>query len=247
MDRLRLPDGIEAELVREPAPRRPPQGGSPRPSRRNPAGTSPATAYDRRVTGRRIPAWRGLVTSVARGPAVIATCVMCTSAAGCGLIGGTNAVSFDVPQIITVTSMAFRDQGVIPQRYTCFGKGVSPPIHWSGVPTGTKALALVVDDSDAPVTPFIYWIVFDISPQTTELQEASVPPNARQAQGSDDIAGYHPPCPRSGSHSYRFTLYAMNASVPLPNGAPAQEAWSAIAARALARGRITGVVVNEHR
>ncbi len=171
---------------------------------------------------------------------------MCAATAGCGLIGGTKTGSFDVPQIITVTSLAFRDQGMIPLRYTCFGKGVSPPIHWSGVPPGTKALALVVDDSDAPVTPYIYWLVFDISPQTTELQEASVPPGARQAQGSNNIASYHPPCPRSGSHSYRFTLYAMSASVPLRGGAQAKATWSAVAARALARGRITGIVVNKH-
>jgi Raf kinase inhibitor-like YbhB/YbcL family protein len=172
---------------------------------------------------------------------------MFAAMAGCGLIGGTNAGSFDVPEEITVTSLAFRDQGVIPARYTCFGKGVSPPIHWSGVPQGTKALALVVDDSDAPVTPYIYWLVFDISPQTTELQEGSLPPGARQAQGSNNVASYHPPCPRSGSsHSYRFTLYAMSASVPLPNGAPANAAWSAIAARAVARGRITGIVINKH-
>jgi phosphatidylethanolamine-binding protein (PEBP) family uncharacterized protein len=104
---------------------------------------------------------------------------MFAAMAGCGLIGGTNAGSFDVPEEITVTSLAFRDQGVIPARYTCFGKGVSPPIHWSGVPQGTKALALVADDSDAPVTPYIYWLVFDISPQTTELQEGSLPAGAQ--------------------------------------------------------------------
>jgi len=190
-------------------------------------------------------AWR-LAADVIHVAAAAATCAICAMMAGCGLVGGTNTGSFDVPQTITVTSLAFRDQGVIPKRYTCFGKGVSPPIHWSGVPTGTKALALVADDSSAPVTPYIYWIVFDIGPQTTDLQEGSLPPSARQAQGSDGIARYHPPCPRSGSHSYRFTLYAMNAYVALPNGSPAKAAWSAIAERAVARGRITGIVENPH-
>jgi Raf kinase inhibitor-like YbhB/YbcL family protein len=166
--------------------------------------------------------------------------------AGCGLIGSTNAGSFDVPETITVTSVAFRDQSLIPQRYTCFGKGLSPPLHWSGVPTGTKALALVVDDASAPITVYIYWLVFDISPQTTELQEASLPLNARQAQGSDNRARYHPPCPRSASHSYRFTVYALNAPVALPNGAGEKTAWTAIAARAIARGRLTGIVENPH-
>ncbi|HUK71298.1 MAG TPA: YbhB/YbcL family Raf kinase inhibitor-like protein [Streptosporangiaceae bacterium] len=198
------------------------------------------------MTGRRVRGWRGLAADVARDAAILATCVTSAATAGCGLVGGTNTGAFDVPEEITVTSLAFRDQGVIPPRYTCFGKGVSPPIHWSGVPQGTKALALVVDDSDAPVTPYIYWLVFNISPQTTELQEGSLPPGALQAQGSNNIASYHPPCPRTDSHSYRFTLYAMSASVPLPNGTPANAAWSAIAARAVARGRITGIVINKH-
>jgi Raf kinase inhibitor-like YbhB/YbcL family protein len=212
-----------------------------------------------RVTGRRFRVRHGVTTGASRGAAarriavlraastLSALSALLSAIAGCGLVGGTNTGSFDVPQIITVTSLAFRDQSEIPARYTCFGKGISPPIHWSGIPTGTKALALVVDDSDAPVTPYIYRIVFDISPRTTELQEGSLTPNARQAQGSDNIARYHPPCPRSGSHSYRFTLYAMNAYVPLPNGVTAKAAWTAIAARAVARGRITGIVVNKAR
>src|SRR6266536_6612294 len=206
-------------------------------ARREPAARGTAV----RGAAAREPAVRG---AAARGAAVVAVWAMCLMTAGCGLIGGTNTGSFDVPEIITVTSLGFRDQGPIPHRYTCFGKGISPPIHWSGVPTGTKALALVVDDSDAPVTPYIYWLVFDISPETTELQEGSLPPNARQARGSDNVARYAAPCPRSGSHSYRFTLYAMNAPVPLPNKAAMAAAWPAIAARAIARGRLTGIVRN---
>jgi Raf kinase inhibitor-like YbhB/YbcL family protein len=189
--------------------------------------------------------WAGGVT---RRTVFIVICAMwCSLTAGCGLVGGTNTGSFDVPQVITVTSLAFRDQGVIPRRYTCFGKGLSPPLHWSGVPTGTKALALVVDDSGAPVKPYIYWLVFDISPQTAELQEASLPPNARQAQGSNKLARYNPPCPRTANHSYRFTVYAMDSSVSLPNGAGEKATWTAIAQRAIARGRLTGIAQNPHR
>ncbi len=205
---------------------------------------SPRTIWQ--VSRRLLRAGRGGAARAMRRAALIGLSAACSLTAGCGLIGGTNIGSFDVPEIITVTSLAFRDQGDLPLRYTCFGKGVSPPIHWSGVPTGTKALALVVDDSDAPVTPYIYWLVFDISPQTTELQEGSLPPTARQAQGTDNIAKYGPPCPRSASHSYRFTLYAMNAPVSLPKGAGLKAAWPAIAARAIARGRLTGIARNPH-
>jgi Raf kinase inhibitor-like YbhB/YbcL family protein len=163
--------------------------------------------------------------------------------AGCGLIGGPGAVGADVPDTITVTSGAFRDQGLIPERYTCYGAGVSPPIHWSGVPAGTRALALLVDDANAPVKPYVYWIVFDISSQTTEFQERSLPPGALQAQASNGRARYNPPCPRSGSHSYRFTVYAMNEPVSLPAGANLMQVWSAVAQQAIARGRLTGTAV----
>ena len=167
----------------------------------------------------------------------------CSALAGCGLIGGSGTVGADVPDTITVTSPAFRDQGVIPERYTCFGAGISPPIHWSGVPAGTRALALLVDDAGAPVKPYVYWLVFDISPQTSEFQERTLPPGALQAQASNGRARYNAPCPRSGSHGYRFTVYAMSQPVSLPAGASLMQVWSAVAHQAIARGRLTGTAV----
>lgn len=183
-----------------------------------------------------------MIHPLARTAARILCTAACAVLAGCGLIGGSGAVGSDVPDTISVSSPAFRDQGLIPQRYTCFGPGLSPPIHWSGVPAGTRALALLVDDAGAPVKPDVYWLVFDISPQTTEFPEGSLPPGALQAQASDGRARYNAPCPRSGSHSYRFTVYAMNANVSLPSGAALQQVWSAVAQRAIARGRLTGTV-----
>ncbi len=85
----------------------------------------------RQVNGRRIHVLHGRAAGAARGTAIIAICALwCSVTAGCGLVGGTKTGSFDVPEVITVTSLAFRDQGVIPRRYTCFGKGLSPPLHW---------------------------------------------------------------------------------------------------------------------
>jgi Raf kinase inhibitor-like YbhB/YbcL family protein len=181
--------------------------------------------------------------NLARAGTRILCGVACAALAGCGLIGGPGAVGADVPDTITVTSAAFRDQGPIPERYTCFGAGVSPPIHWSGVPAGTRALALLVDDAGAPVKPYVYWIVFDISSQTTEFQEDSLPPGALQGQASNGRARYNPPCPGPGSHSYRFTVYALSEPVSLPAGAGLIQVWSAIAQDAIARGRLTGTAV----
>lgn len=139
---------------------------------------------------------------------------------------------------MSVSSGAFV-QDAMPQRYTCAaGKAISPPLNWAGAPAGTKSLALVVDDSNTPITPYVYWIVFDISPATSAIFEGQLPPGARQAQNSAGKAAYNPPCPGAQSHTYRFTVYALNKTINLPNGTSLQSAWSAIAAATIGRGRL---------
>lgn len=154
--------------------------------------------------------------------------------AGCGANAGYGAPV--APKTMSVSSVAF-SQNVMPQRYTCHGAGINPPLDWSGAPSGTKSFALVVDDSSAPITPDIYWLVFDIGPGTTDIQEGSLPTGARQALNSANKAGYTPPCP-SQPHWYRFTVYALNTVLNLPEGAPLLTVWTAIAAADIGRGRI---------
>jgi Raf kinase inhibitor-like YbhB/YbcL family protein len=161
-------------------------------------------------------------------------------ACGCGLVGGPKTVQENVPDVMTVSSQVF-SRGVIAPRYTCHGTGTSPAIHWSGAPPGTKSLALVVDDSAAPITPYIHWIVFDIGPQTTGILDGQLPPGARQASNSRGTAGYAPPCPQNSAHAYRFTVYALGRALNLPNGTSAKSAWTAIAQAAIARGRLTAL------
>lgn len=143
---------------------------------------------------------------------------------------------------MTIGSQAFT-QGVIPAKFTCHahGGGVSPPIYWSGMPVGTKSLALVVDDSDAPISPWVYWLVFDISPSTTDLQPGAIPPQARLAQNSARKAAYEALCPQRASHKYRFTIYALNTFFgnSLPQGAQLLQAWTLIAKHVIARGTTT--------
>lgn len=157
---------------------------------------------------------------------------------GCGLVGGPKVLRPDAPQVMTVTGPLFV-QGMIPRRFSCHG-AQSPPISWSGAPPGTKSIALVVDDSDAPITPYIYWIVFDISPATTDIQAGQLPPGARQADNSHGQARFDPPCPLTGSHTYRFTVYALDAVLSEQSGATLKPTWLAIARHAIARGRVTG-------
>jgi Raf kinase inhibitor-like YbhB/YbcL family protein len=154
--------------------------------------------------------------------------------AGCGTAGYGAPVA---PIPMSVSSEAFVS-GILAQRYTCHGEKLNPPLNWSGAPEGTKSLALIVDDSSAPITPTIYWLVFDINPGATDIQEGALPTGARQALNSADTAAYDAPCPHGRAHSYRFTVYALNTTLKLPNGAPLQAVWTAIAAATIGRGRI---------
>jgi Raf kinase inhibitor-like YbhB/YbcL family protein len=156
--------------------------------------------------------------------------------AGCGLF--SSGVTVTAPSVMTVSEGAF-EHGILPGRFTCSAtQPVSPPLTWAGAPAGTKSIALVVDDADAPITPYVYWIAFDIGPGTSALLEGQLPPGALQARGTAGYDRYDPPCPGPGGHGYRFTVYALNTVLRLPNGTSLQSAWQAIAAAAIARGRL---------
>ncbi len=174
--------------------------------------------------------WRPPRARVAGGLALALLAVT-----GCGTAGYGAPVA---PSPMSINSEAFI-AGTLPARYTCHGAKINPPLNWSGAPPGTKSLALIVDDSSAPITPFIYWLVFDINPGATDIQERSLPTGARQALNSADTATYDAPCPNGYRHSYRFTIYALRTTLNLPNGAPLESVWTAIAAATIGRGRIT--------
>ena len=109
-------------------------------------------------------------------------------------------------------------QGAMGSAYTCHGAGI-PRIHWSGAPAGTKSLAVVMDDSAAPITPYIYWIIFNIGPQTTSIQPGQIPAGARQARNSKGSVGYDPPCPanQAPSTALPFTHSGQNSHYrPVP-------------------------------
>ena len=171
---------------------------------------------------------------LSRCAAVVLALAVALVVAGCGQAGQGAPVA---PRTMSVSSEAF-SQGILPQRYTCHGDRVNPPLDWSGAPADTKSLALVVDDSSAPITPYIYWLVFDIQPGTTDIQEGAWPTGARQALNSAGTMTYDAPCPIGHSHSYRFTVYALNRELTLPNGAPLLAVWTAIANATIGRGRI---------
>jgi Raf kinase inhibitor-like YbhB/YbcL family protein len=116
-----------------------------------------------------------------------------------------------------ISSAAFSDGGLIPQRYTCQGDDISPPLAWSGVPDGTKSLALIVDDPDAPdpahpKRTWVHWVLYNIPPVAHGLPEgaATLPQGVMEGQNDWKRTGYGGPCPPKGRHRYFHKLYALD-------------------------------------
>ena len=106
---------------------------------------------------------------------------------------------------LTVTSTEFEDGGMIPPKYTADGQDISPPIAWDGLPEGTKSIALINDDPDAPMGTWVHWLIWNIPPEVTSLQEET--PVVREMadgtrHGKTDFGsiGYGGPAPPSGVH-----------------------------------------------
>jgi len=146
----------------------------------------------------------------------------------------------DMPDVITVTSTAFHDGAAIPSNYTCDGANLAPPLAWTGVPDDAAVLALVVDDPDAPAGTFTHWVVLDIPVSTADVAEGGVPTGGVQAMNSARQSSYFGPCPPSGTHRYRFNVYALSTPTNLGEGSDLAAALKAIDADAVARGRLIG-------
>jgi Raf kinase inhibitor-like YbhB/YbcL family protein len=172
--------------------------------------------------------------------AVAGLAALLLSISGCALIGGGTTPAF-VPDQMTVTSPDF-GQGLSGTAFSCRGSGRHPVIYWSGAPRRTKSYALVMDDSAAPIAPYIYWIVFNIGPLSSDIPSGQLPPGAVQAANSKGTMGYDPPCPANRGHAYRFTVYALDRRLPLQVRSNVKAAWTAIAASAIARGSLTAVI-----
>jgi len=141
---------------------------------------------------------------------------------------------------LAVTSTAFAPGGAIPKDHTCDGKDLAPPLEWSGVPAGTKSLALIVDDPDAPVGLFTHWLVWNIDPKTTEMAENSVPAGAVQGTNDYPGRGYDGPQPPSGTHRYYFKIFALDKKLDLPSGAKRKELDRAMSGHVIAQGECMG-------
>ena len=145
-----------------------------------------------------------------------------------------------------LTSTAFSEGQPIPLKHTCQDADVSPPLKWSDVPAGTKSLALICDDPDAPVGTWVHWVLWGLPPTATELQEKvptseTLPSGAKQGLNNFRRIGYGGPCPPPGqAHRYFFKLYALDSELSPKSRATKQELGRTVEGHVLAQAQLMG-------
>jgi Raf kinase inhibitor-like YbhB/YbcL family protein len=157
---------------------------------------------------------------------------------------------------LTLTSTAFADGGEIPSRCTCEGRGLSPALAWTDLPAGTRSLALIVDDPDAPdpAAPkrtYVHWVLYNIPAGAAGLPEgvpsAGLPAGAREGLNDWKRTGYGGPCPPIGRHRYFHKLYALDLTLP-DLGKPTKPALEeAIQGHVLAKAELMGTYQKKGR
>ena len=154
---------------------------------------------------------------------------------------------------IVIKSNAFPANGKIPEKYTCDGVGISPPLEWSEVPGSTITVALLMENPDAPGRPFVHWMLFNVPPHIRELPEGipKIPTLTTYpwlaymgSQGRNDYGkpGYGGPCPPRGEkHRYYFRVYALDRVLDIPPMASKDEFRQAVEGHVIGEGELMGV------
>lgn len=179
-------------------------------------------------------------------PGSIALALLAMVVAACSRPGGTElgvlASGERMPEGITVTSTAFEAGAPVPERFSCEGDNVPPPLDWTGVPSGARELAIVIEDPDAPDGIFVQWLVVGIDSGATGLRGPGPPSGSDVLPGSSDNPTYIGPCPPNGdpAHRYVFEVYALPRSPSLDPASSPLEKVRAIRKEAVAGGSLTG-------
>ena len=156
---------------------------------------------------------------------------------------------------IELSSPAFADGARLPERFTADGEGISPPLVWGPLPPGTRSLALIVEDPDAPSPqPLVHAIVWGLAPTQGRLEEGAISPDGAGIPGGQDVGrnsylveGWLPPDPPTGhgEHAYAFQLFALGETDD-PGDTPGRGALvKAMAGNVLAAGFLTGTYARQ--
>ena len=141
-----------------------------------------------------------------------------------------------------LTSPAFENNSKIPKIYTCDGEDINPPLEIENVPDSAKSLVLIMDDPDAPAGTWDHWVVWNISFNTKEIIENSVPENAIQGLTSFGDNKYGGPCPPPGLvHHYAFKLYALDREFNISLSSRKEDVEKAMNGHILADAKLIGL------
>ncbi len=146
-------------------------------------------------------------------------------------------------------STAFENFEAIPVKYTAEGEDLSPPLRWQDAPEGTRSLALICEDPDAPRGTWDHWILYNIPPSIEVLPEGltGLPHGIRSCQNSWGKTEYGGPNPPSGTHRYFFTLYALDTVLQLPEEAIKANLLNAMQGHTLAEVSLVGRYERKHK
>jgi Raf kinase inhibitor-like YbhB/YbcL family protein len=142
--------------------------------------------------------------------------------------------------MIELASSAFANGDRIPERHTCDGDDLSPPLEWTAPPAGAVSLALCVDDPDAGRYPFTHWLAWGLAAEAGGLGEGE--PAAAEGRNDFGAPGYRGPCPPPGKpHRYVFTLFALDAEPALGPSDRRVSFDEALDGHVLATAELTGL------
>jgi len=145
-----------------------------------------------------------------------------------------------------LSASAFAEGANIPVQHTCDDANISPALTWTEPPDGTRSLALVVDDPDAPGGTWVHWVLYNLAPALRELPEAietvlTLPSGGRQGSNDFGRIGYGGPCPPPGApHRYFLRLYALDTILGLAPGATRTALDRAMRGHVLATAELMG-------
>lgn len=143
---------------------------------------------------------------------------------------------------MTITSLAFQNNGTIPEKYSGYGENLIPPLKFSNVPPKAKSLALIVEDPDAPYGTFTHWVLFNIDPGSKGIGEGASPKASLTGKNSAGGNAYMGPRPPSGKpHRYFFKLYALDIVLQLGKDAGKSDVEKAMAGHIISEAKTVGI------
>ncbi|MEK6728137.1 MAG: YbhB/YbcL family Raf kinase inhibitor-like protein [Candidatus Omnitrophota bacterium] len=143
-----------------------------------------------------------------------------------------------------LTATEFKNNELMPKKFTCEGDDINPVLIIEGAPSNTKSLALIMDDPDAPMGTWVHWVVFNI-PVINRIEENSTP--GMQGSNNSGRNSYHGPCPPSGTHRYFFKIYALDKELDLALGASKGQLEKAMQGHILDKAELIGLYKKEGR